>query len=35
MKGKVRDLFKKVDEIGKFDEVVKEFEFENILDREI
>lgn len=35
VKGKVRDLFKKVDEIGKFDEVVKEFEFENILDREI
>lgn len=33
--GKVRDLLKKADESGKFDEVVKELELENILDREI
>ncbi|BAD85220.1 predicted ATPase, RNase L inhibitor homolog [Thermococcus kodakarensis KOD1] len=35
VKGKVRDLLKKADETGKFDEVVKELELENILDREI
>ncbi|AMQ17663.1 ribosome biogenesis/translation initiation ATPase RLI [Thermococcus peptonophilus] len=35
VKGKVRDLLKKADESGKFDEVVKELELENILDREI
>ncbi|ASJ00549.1 ribosome biogenesis/translation initiation ATPase RLI [Thermococcus gorgonarius] len=35
VKGKVRDLLKKADESGKFEEVVKELELENVLDREI
>ncbi|NJF24420.1 ribosome biogenesis/translation initiation ATPase RLI [Thermococcus sp. Bubb.Bath] len=35
VKGKVRDLLKKADDTGKFDEVVKELELEGILDREI
>lgn len=35
VKGKVRDLLKKADETGKFDEVVRELELENILDRDI
>ncbi|WP_457612065.1 ATP-binding cassette domain-containing protein, partial [Methanocaldococcus sp.] len=35
VKGKVRELLKKVDERGLFDEVVKKLELENILDREI
>ncbi|WP_297522227.1 ribosome biogenesis/translation initiation ATPase RLI [Thermococcus sp.] len=35
VKGKVRDLLKKADEAGKFDEVVRELELENILDRDI
>ena len=35
VRGKVRDLLKKADEAGKFDEVVRELELENILDRDI
>ncbi|CAB50155.1 ABC transporter ATP-binding protein [Pyrococcus abyssi GE5] len=35
VKGKVRELLKKVDEVGKFEEVVKELELENVLDREL
>ncbi len=35
VRGKVRDLLKKADESGKFDEVVKGLELENILDRDI
>ncbi|NJE10381.1 ribosome biogenesis/translation initiation ATPase RLI [Thermococcus sp. MAR1] len=35
VKGKVRDLLKRADENGRFDEVVEELELENILDREI
>ncbi len=33
--GKVRDLLKKIDQRNKFDEVVKELEINNILDREL
>ncbi|WP_457613178.1 ribosome biogenesis/translation initiation ATPase RLI [Methanocaldococcus sp.] len=35
VKGKVGDLLKKVDEKGKFDEVVEKLELKNILDREL
>ncbi len=35
VRGKVRDLLKKADETGKFDEVVRELELENVLDRDI
>jgi len=35
VKGKVRDLLKKADENGRFDEVVKELELEGILDRDV
>ncbi len=35
VKGKVGELLKKVDEKGKFNEVVKKLELENILDREL
>ncbi|WP_456419252.1 ribosome biogenesis/translation initiation ATPase RLI [Methanocaldococcus infernus] len=35
VKGKVRDILKRVDERGKFEEVVKKLELENILDREL
>ena len=35
VKGKVRDLLRKADEIGAFDEIIKELELEGILDREI
>ena len=35
VKGKVRDLLKKADEAGKFDDVVRELELENVLDRDI
>ncbi|ACV24884.1 ribosome biogenesis/translation initiation ATPase RLI [Methanocaldococcus fervens] len=35
VKGKVGELLKKVDEKGKFDEVVEKLELKNILDREL
>ncbi|NJE42065.1 ribosome biogenesis/translation initiation ATPase RLI [Thermococcus sp. GR6] len=35
VKGKVRDLLKRTDEIGAFDEVVDELELRNVLDRNI
>ncbi len=35
MKGKVKDLLKKVDERKKFDEIVKELDLEVVLDRDI
>ena len=35
VKGKVRDLLRKADETGKFDEIVRELELENVLDRDI
>ncbi len=35
VKGKVKDLLKKVDEVGKFDEVVEKLELENFLDNDL
>ena len=35
MKGKVRELLRKVDERKKFDEIVKELELEDVLERDI
>ncbi|ASJ11199.1 ATPase [Thermococcus sp. P6] len=35
VRGRVRELLKRADESGRFEEVVREFELENVLDRDV